>query len=277
MQTFVSPWAMGLVTGLGLIVAIGAQNAFLLRLGITGPRRATLGCIAVCALSDIVLIAAGVAGMGVAVQRMPALLVVFRIAGCLFLAGYGLLAARRALRPSALRIEDEGAAGVTPEREPITVGAQTAGGPAVPRGTGPQSPGQGTGLQATGLQATGLQATVPRATGPRDAGGRPLAGVAGPRSVRAALLTCLAFTWLNPHVYIDTVIFVGSLANQQGRDLRWWWAAGAMTASILWFASLGLGARFLRPVFARPGAWRVLDAGIAVLMTGFAIRLVLGP
>ena len=82
MQTFVSSWAIGLATGLGLIVAIGAQNAFLLRLGITGPIRAMLSCIAVCALSDIVLIAAGVAGMGVAVQRMPTLLVVFRIAGC---------------------------------------------------------------------------------------------------------------------------------------------------------------------------------------------------
>jgi L-lysine exporter family protein LysE/ArgO len=243
MQTFVSPWAMGLGTGLGLIIAIGAQNAFLLRLGITGPIRATLGCIAVCALSDIVLIVAGVAGMGVAVQRMPTLLVVFRIAGCVFLAGYGLLAARRALRPSAMRVEDEGAEGVAPQREPVAVGAGAAGWPAVPHGTG----------------------------------GRPPAGLAGPRSIRAALLTCLAFTWLNPHVYIDTVIFIGSLANQQGLGLRWWWAAGAMSASVLWFASLGLGARFLRPVFARPGAWRVLDAAIAVLMTGFAVRLALGP
>ncbi len=263
MQTFVSTWAMGLATGLGLIVAIGAQNAFVLRLGITGPRRATLGCIAVCALSDIVLIAAGVAGMGVAVQRMPALLIVFRIAGGLFLAGYGLLAARRALRPSALRIEDEGTGSVTPAREPIAAGAGATGGPAMQRGTGPR----GTGPRGTG----------PPGTGPPGTGGRPPAGPARPRSVRAALLTCLAFTWLNPHVYIDTVIFIGSLANQQGRDLRWWWAAGAMTASILWFASLGLGAHFLRPVFARPGAWRVLDAGIAVLMTGFAVRLLVGP
>jgi L-lysine exporter family protein LysE/ArgO len=110
---------------------------------------------------------------------------------------------------------------------------------------------------------------------PQATGGHSVAGLTGPRSIRAALLTCLAFTWLNPHVYIDTVIFIGSLANQQGRGLRWWWAAGAMSASVLWFASLGLGARFLRPVFARPGAWRVLDAAIAVLMTGFAIRLAL--
>lgn len=246
MQTFVSSWAIGLATGLGLIVAIGAQNAFLLRLGITGPIRAMLSCIAVCALSDIVLIAAGVAGMGVAVQRMPTLLVVFRIAGCLFLTGYGLLAARRALRPSAMRIEDEGTAGVAPEREPVGVGVGTAG------------------------AGVASRPVVPRATG-----GHSVAGLTGPRSIRAALLTCLAFTWLNPHVYIDTVIFIGSLANQQGRGLRWWWAAGAMSASVLWFASLGLGARFLRPVFARPGAWRVLDAAIAVLMTGFAIRLAL--
>jgi len=248
MQTHLSSMAIGLATGLGLIVAIGAQNAFLLRLGITGPRRATLGCIAVCALSDLVLIAAGVAGMGVAVQRMPALLVAFRVAGCLFLAGYGLLAARRALRPAAMRIEDEDAAGaadVTRERQPVAVGA--------------------------GAKATGGR---PASPGP---GQRPAAGLAGPRSVRAALLTCLAFTWLNPHVYIDTLIFVGSLANQQGRELRWWWAAGAMLASVIWFASLGLGARFLRPVFARPVAWRVLDAAIAALMVAFAARLAFGP
>jgi L-lysine exporter family protein LysE/ArgO len=243
MQTFVSAWAMGLGTGLGLIVAIGAQNAFLLRLGITGPRRATLACITVCAFSDIVLIGAGVAGMGVAIQRMPTLLIVFRIAGCLFLAGYGLLAARRARRPSALRIEDEGTVDMAPEREPVAVGAGAAAERAVPRSTRR----------------------------------RPPVRLAGPRSVRAALLTSLAFTWLNPHVYIDTIIFIGSLANQQGPHLRWWWAVGAMSASAAWFTSLGLGARFLRPVFARPGAWRVLDAAIAVLMTGFAVRLALGP
>src|ERR1700744_1686714 len=244
MQTFLSAWAMGLGTGLGLIVAIGAQNAFLLRLGISGPARAVLGCVAVCALSDLVLIAAGVAGMGVAVQRVPALLVVFRIAGCLFLAGYGLLAGRRALRPSALRIDDGPAADGAPARALVAVDA---------------APGHRPG---------------PRAGRPQP--GSPAAKRPGAKSVRAALLTCLAFTWLNPHVYVDTVIFVGSLANQQGPHLRWWWAAGAMSASVAWFTSLGLGARFLRPVFARPGAWRVLDACIAALMTGFAVRLALG-
>jgi L-lysine exporter family protein LysE/ArgO len=250
MQTFLSAWAMGLGTGLGLIVAIGAQNAFLLRLGISGPARAVLGCVAVCALSDLVLIAAGVAGMGVAIQRVPVLLVVFRIAGCLFLAGYGLLAGRRALRPSALRIDDEpAAADVVPERELVTADAGAANRPRP---------------AAAGAPA------VPRAAQPAAAGRH------GATSIRAALLTCLAFTWLNPHVYIDTVIFIGSLANQQGPHLRWWWAAGAMSASVAWFTSLGLGARFLRPVFARPGAWRVLDACIAALMTGFAVRLALG-
>jgi L-lysine exporter family protein LysE/ArgO len=249
MQTFLSAWAMGLGTGLGLIVAIGAQNAFLLRLGISGPARAVLGCVAVCALSDLVLIAAGVAGMGVAVQRVPALLVVFRIAGCLFLAGYGLLAGRRALRPSALRIDDGPAADMAPARELVAVDAAAVNGP----GPAAVSPGAG-----------------------RAQPGSPAAKRPGAKSVRAALLTCLAFTWLNPHVYVDTVIFVGSLANQQGPHLRWWWAAGAMSASVAWFTSLGLGARFLRPVFARPGAWRVLDACIAALMTGFAVRLALG-
>jgi L-lysine exporter family protein LysE/ArgO len=251
MHTVISLWAMGLGTGFGLIVAIGAQNAFLLRLGITGPARATLGCIAVCALSDIVLIAAGVAGVGVIVQRLPALLVVFRIVGLLFLTGYGLLAARRAFRPSTMAIEDQpgpGAGAQVPERERVTAGVATAG--AAPQHRAGHSPAQ--------WRPAGRRRTAPAGT------------------VRSALLTCLAFTWLNPHVYIDTVVFLGSLANQQSPGLRWWWAAGAMSASAIWFTSLGLGARFLRPVFARPSAWRVLDAAIAVIMIAFAVRLASG-
>ena len=90
------------------------------------------------------------------------------------------------------------------------------------------------------------------------------------------VLTCLAFTWLNPHVYLDTVMLLGSVANQQHGVDRWWWALGAASASFAWFFLLGYGARLLKPLFARPGAWRVLDALIAVIMTGLGVGLIIG-
>lgn len=194
----------GLATGLGLIVAIGAQNAYVLRLGITGPARAVLLAVTICALSDLVLIFAGVLGIGVLVERVPVALIVLRVVGSGFLIVYGLLAARRAARPKALAVQD-----------------------------GP---------------ATGIR-------------------------LNTVALTALAFTWLNPHVYLDTLLFLGSVANQQPGELRWVFAAGAMSASILWFFSLGFGARFLRPIFARAGAWRVLDSIIAVIMIGLGLKL----
>jgi L-lysine exporter family protein LysE/ArgO len=97
--------------------------------------------------------------------------------------------------------------------------------------------------------------------------------VARPVGLGRAAVTALALTWLNPHVYLDTVLFLGSIANQQGPDLRWWWAGGAMCASVVWFFALGFGARLLRPIFARPTAWRVLDIGISVVMIGLGLRL----
>lgn len=93
---------------------------------------------------------------------------------------------------------------------------------------------------------------------------------------RVAVTTVLALTWLNPHVSLDTVLFLGSVDSQQGTSERWWWVGGAVTASILWFGGLGFGARLLRPVFARPVAWRVLDALIAVVMITLGLRLALG-
>lgn len=194
----------GLLTGLGLIIAIGAQNAYVLRLGISGPARAVLLAVTICAVSDLVLIFAGVLGIGVLVEQVPVALVVLRVIGSGFLIVYGLLAARRAIRPKALAVED--------------------------------------------APATGIR-------------------------LRTVALTALAFTWLNPHVYLDTLLFLGSVANQQPGELRWVWAAGAMASSILWFFSLGFGARFLRPIFARPMAWRVLDSIIAVIMIGLGLKL----
>ncbi|MCL3860910.1 LysE/ArgO family amino acid transporter [Actinotalea sp. K2] len=191
----------GLGLGLSLIVAIGSQNAFVLRQGL---RRQRVGAVVlVCAVSDVALIATGVAGAGAVVESRPALLDVVRVAGAVFLTGYGLLAARRALRPQALTAE-------------------------------PTAP---------------------------------------PASMAAAVGTALALTWLNPHVYLDTVVLLGSIAQSHpGR--QWWFAAGAAVGSALWFTALGYGAALLRPVFATPRAWRVLDVVIALVMFALAGSLV---
>lgn len=193
----------GLGFGLSLIVAIGAQNAFVLRQGVRGQH--VFPVIAVCAVSDIVLIAVGVAGFGTVVESFPAVVTVARYAGAAFLLGYALLAARRALGSSTLIAE---------------AGASVALG--------------------------------------------------------ASVLTCLALTWLNPHVYLDTVVLLGSFASTYATPDRWFLAAGAMVASVVWFLTLGYGARRLRPLFARPGAWRVLDSLIAVVMLALALGLLLG-
>ena len=196
------PVLSGLASGLSLIVAIGAQNAFVLRQGLQRSHVALV--IAVCALSDLVLIVLGVAGIGVVIEQAPAVLEVVRWAGAAFLAAYGAFAAWRAIR------------------------------------------GQALGQLGTG-QAAGWV---------------------------AVLGTGLAFTWLNPHVYLDTVLLLGSIASTHGPDGRWWFAAGAGLASVAWFTALGVGARFLAPVFRRRSAWRVLDAVIAVVMVTMAILLV---
>ncbi len=191
----------GLSAGLSLIVAIGAQNAFVLRQGI--QRSHVVMVVAVCAVSDLVLILLGVAGIGILLDRAPAALIVIRWAGAAFLLAYGALAARRAVRGEQME----------------------------------------------------------------NPAGKPAAG-------RAAVLgTCLAFTWLNPHVYLDTVLLLGSLAAAQGEAGRWWFAAGAGLGSIAWFTALGAGARFLTSLFRRRTAWRVLDAGIAVVMVTLAVLL----
>ncbi|MFC9876462.1 LysE/ArgO family amino acid transporter [Nocardia salmonicida] len=193
----------GLGFGLSLIVAIGAQNAFVLRQGVRGQH--VLPVIAVCAVSDIVLIGAGVAGFGTVVESFPAVLTVARYAGAAFLVGYALLAARRALGSSTLIAEAAGAS--------VAVGA--------------------------------------------------------------SVLTCLALTWLNPHVYLDTLVLLGSFAGTYATPDRWFLAGGAMLASVVWFAALGYGARRLGPLFARPIAWRVLDSLIALVMLALAIGLLL--
>ncbi|PFG18481.1 LysE/ArgO family amino acid transporter [Serinibacter salmoneus] len=207
----------GLGFGLGLIVAIGAQNAFVLRQGL---RREHVGVvIAICALSDLVLIGVGTAGVGGFISSHPVLLRLVTLAGAAVLLGYAVLAARRAWRPEALEVTESGACDV-----------------------------------------------------PADGG--PRAGVAvATKPVTAVALTALALTWLNPHVYLDTVVLLGSVSASYAQP--WVFAGGAMAGSILWFSALGLGARALAPVFQRPTAWRVFDSIIALVMATLAIRLLL--
>jgi len=201
-STLIVPFVSGLTAGASLIIAIGAQNAFVLRQGLR--REHVLAIVAVCALSDVVLIALGVAGIGALVEAAPLALTIVTIAGALFLLAYAAFAARRAIRPKA--------------------------------------------LEAAAAEKTTLI---------------------------AAVLTAVALTWLNPHVYLDTVLLLGSLAATHGSDGKWIFAAGAAVASIVWFTALGYGARLLSRVFARPVAWRILDGLIALVMLTLAITLLL--
>jgi L-lysine exporter family protein LysE/ArgO len=203
MTAALSAAAAGFGTGLSLIVAIGAQNAFVLRQGVR--RDSVLAVVGICALSDAALIALGVGGLGALVVAWPAALTAIGWIGGLFLLGYGALAARRVFRPAgALRAEGEAAG-----------------------------------------------------------------------SRRRAVLTCLALTWLNPHVYLDTVFLLGSVAADRG-DLRWTFGLGAVFASLCWFAALGFGARLLSRFLARPTAWRVLDGLVAAMMITMGGMLIAG-
>lgn len=193
----------GFLAGAGLIVAIGAQNAFVLRQGL---KRQHVGLVVtICALGDIALILLGVAGIGVLAQQWSGLLQVLRYAGAAFLAVYGWMAARRAWR-----------------------------------GDGAMSPAE-----------------------------------QGEDRWQRAMLTCLAFTFLNPHVYLDTMLLLGSLATHYPGALRWAFALGACVASVSWFSGLGYGARLVQPVFRHPRALRILDGLIAVFMLLLCVLLLL--
>ena len=197
------PILIGLGSGLSLIMAIGAQNAFVLRQGIR--REHVLPVVLICGLTDALLETLGVAGIGFVVQRAPILLEVVRWGGVAFLLWYAFTAARRAMRPEAL-----------------------------------------------------------------------IAGAGSAGSLKKTVLACLAITWLNPHVYLDTMVLMGSIGNAQGDPERWWFVLGGALASIVWFFVLGYGARLLTRFFATPRSWQVLDWLVAVVMLVIAARLVLG-
>ena len=214
----------GLGLGFSLIVAIGAQNLFVLR---QGMRREHVALVAaICAVSDAVLIALGVSGVGLALQAVPWLTEVVRWAGAAFLVGYGLLAARRAWRPSGKVL--------TPQSE----------------GEGESSP-----------RTSGAAGATTTRTDTRVRTGAV-----------AVATTALALTWLNPHVYLDTVFLLGSVAGTHTSP--WAFAGGAVVASVLWFSGLAFGARYLGRLLSTERAWRILDASIAVVMIGLGISLV---
>lgn len=192
----------GLLTGMSLIVAIGAQNAFVLRQGVRREHVAVV--VAICALSDLALIAAGTVGIGTIVTRAPIVLTILRWGGVAYLLWFAFGCFRNAVRPGELH---ESAEEVS--------------------------------------------------------------------ALRKVVLTTLALTWLNPHVYLDTVLMLGNLANQHGRQ-RWWFSAGAGLGSIIWFTALGFGARALAGPLGRASTWRVIDALIGVVMVAMAAKLALG-
>lgn len=254
----------GLGTGLALIVAIGVQNTYLLRLAVGARLRVVAAAVVVCAASDAVLILAGVLGVGAVIERFPVALVVVRLVGAAFLVTYGVLAARRAIRPSgdAIRVEEDA---------PATQVDRTADDDGVPVA------GATTAASAAGHDTSpSYAAATTRTTGPAGRSGTVPPGRRPDVTMRAAVATMLVFTWANPHVYLDTVVFLGSVANQQGVDDRWWWTVGAVVASCLWFGALGFGGRLLRPLFAKPLTWRVFDGLVAVVMLGFGAALALG-
>ena len=189
-----SVFLQGLALSLGLIVAIGAQNAFVLRQGLRREHVASV--VFFCAISDALLIAAGVLGMAQALGERPMLANALALAGAVFLAVYGWKALNRALQQNGLLAAEDG---------------------------------------------QGL-------------------------SWASAMAQAAAFTLLNPHVYLDTVLLVGSIGAQQPAGLQAWFVAGASSASLLWFCALGFGARWLAPLFAKPRAWQVLDILIGLTM-----------
>jgi L-lysine exporter family protein LysE/ArgO len=189
----------GLLTGLSLIVAIGAQNAFVIRQGLT--KKHVLLVVAICAISDALLILLGVAGLGALISGLPWLLEIIRWFGVAYLTWFGIRSIRSAFKTQV--------------------------------------------LDASGVQSA---------------------------SAKTVVLSVLGFTFLNPHVYLDTVILLGSIGNQFGQD-KWWFALGGAVASILWFSSIGFGAKAASRFMAKPVFWKVLDLVIAAVMFGIAILL----
>ncbi|GAB6848451.1 LysE/ArgO family amino acid transporter [Paraburkholderia kururiensis] len=208
-----SAFSHGAALCASLIVTIGAQNAFVLRQGIM---RSHVGkIVALCTLSDFVLIGAGVGGASVLVARYPTFVHALLYVGLAYLAWFGLSALRRAVQPGHAVLD---------------VDARGTPAPA-----------------ATSAVAPAAQAALP------------------------IVLMTLAFTWLNPHVYLDTFLLIGTAGAREPEGARLAFALGAMAVSAVWFVGLGYGARALAPLFRRAAAWRVLDGAIGSMVLVLAV------
>lgn len=191
----------GLALSATLIIAIGSQNAFVLRQGLR--REHVVAVVIFCILADFALITAGVAGLASVIGNAPVLTAALTICGVLFLAAYGARALKQAFRPRSMIATNSG----------------------------------------------------------------------NSLTLRSVLAHAAGFTFLNPHVYLDTVLLVGSIGARQPPELRGWFIGGAAAASVGWFAALGFGARLLTPLFAKPVAWRILDAFVGLTMFALAAQL----
>ena len=189
----------GLLTGMSLIMAIGAQNAFVIRQGLTKKHVPLV--VAICVLSDTVLIFLGVGGLGAIIQGLPWLLEIIRWFGVAYLAWFGIKSVRSVFKDQS--------------------------------------------LDASGVQSG---------------------------TAKKVAATVLGFTWLNPHVYLDTVILLGSIGNQFAES-KWWFAAGASVGSLIWFSGIGFGAKAASGLMKKPVFWKILDGIIAAVMFGIAIML----
>ena len=195
-------YLQGFAIGLSLIVAIGAQNAFVLKQGL--KKQAVFWVCFVCALSDSILVVLGITGFATVIQLYPELVGFAKWAGVVFLLWYGLQHAIQAFKSN----------------QSLHAGSQNE------------------------IQLSKI------------------------------IMVCLALTWLNPHVYLDTVVLIGSISTQF-EQTKLYFALGVITASWFFFFSLGYGARVLIPVFANPKAWKVLDVVIALIMWSIAISLMM--
>ncbi|MGB7335968.1 MAG: LysE/ArgO family amino acid transporter [Salaquimonas sp.] len=194
------PALSGFLLGGSLIIAIGAQNAYILRMGLL--RHHVFWLCLFCALSDAALIILGIAGLGALVEAQPVLLRFIALGGALFLSAYAIIAFRRAFNPAALQ-----------------------------------------------------------------------AAASSKPTLWAAIAVCASLTWLNPHVYLDTVVLLGAYSTRYSNEARIAFGIGAALSSFVWFFSLGFGARLLAPLFAKPKAWQILDGSIALVMGLLSLSL----
>ena len=229
----------GFALGLSLIVAIGPQNALLIKQGI--KREHVWVVIAICAVSDIILISGGTAGVGYLVETFPTALVVLKYLGAIYLAYFTYLCFRDALRD---KVETLSPAQVEPNKT----------------------------QQIDAFDGGDLGGSSPVDTRPRTM--RLRQQVRQSTWVKPALAT-LAICWLNPAAYVDVLVMIGGLANQYGETGRWFFAAGAIAASMLWFPTVGLAAAKFSHVLSRPAVWRGINFGIGCIMALLTIKLLL--